>query len=243
LYAAQFFEQADRELGGLHQRFTRGEFNLLRRWLRAKIHLNGQRYTAAELCERITGATLSHAPLMRHLRSKYDALYSPDSASLEDLDVAPAPAVASAGVLEGYGLAETADTAVFSTSPMSGAASTGASVGLGKRPVLRKKSGGKMTALIMVVGIVGGGVLGLYMGLIILLQMGKDPFKAKDKWFVPGFLVPDSLRNPTQESVEEPAPGGAGPDSSVRREAPIDVGRALTQRVLATARTRSQTLV
>jgi carboxypeptidase Taq len=75
LYAAQFFAAADRELGGLHAHFARGEFQPLRLWLREKIHRHGQRYSAAELVKRATGRELSSAPLLAHLRKKYGELY------------------------------------------------------------------------------------------------------------------------------------------------------------------------
>jgi carboxypeptidase Taq len=75
LYASQFFEQADRDLGGLPQMFARGEFAPLKSWLNENIHHRGQCYTAAELCQLVTGQALSHAPLIRHLRSKLGALY------------------------------------------------------------------------------------------------------------------------------------------------------------------------
>jgi carboxypeptidase Taq len=75
LYAAQFFEAAQRDLGDLHAMFRRGEFVPLRNWLRAKIHSQGRRYPAAELGKRVTGAPLSHDALMRHLRGKFGPLY------------------------------------------------------------------------------------------------------------------------------------------------------------------------
>ena len=75
LYASQFFEQADRDLGGLAKQFADGQFTPLRDWLREKIHRAGQCYTAAELVERVTGKPLSHDPLMRHLRNKFGSLY------------------------------------------------------------------------------------------------------------------------------------------------------------------------
>jgi len=75
LYAAQFFEQADRDLGGLDRLIARGEFNPLVEWLRKHIHHPGQRYTAAELVERVTGRPLSHDPLMNHLKRKFAPLY------------------------------------------------------------------------------------------------------------------------------------------------------------------------
>ena len=38
LYAAQFFEKAEQDLGDLHDMFRRGEFLPLRDWLRTNIH-------------------------------------------------------------------------------------------------------------------------------------------------------------------------------------------------------------
>jgi carboxypeptidase Taq len=75
LYGAQFFEQADADLGGLAGQFSRGEFDPLKHWLVESIHQHGQRYPAAQLIERVTGQPLSHEPLMRHLRGKLGPLY------------------------------------------------------------------------------------------------------------------------------------------------------------------------
>jgi carboxypeptidase Taq len=75
LYAAQFFEKADRDLGGLAAQFARGEFQALREWLREKIHQPGQCYTADELVRHVTGQPLSHVHLMQYLRAKYEPLY------------------------------------------------------------------------------------------------------------------------------------------------------------------------
>ena len=75
LYAAQFMEQARQDLGDLDEDFRRGEFGRLRGWLNEKIHRQGQRYRAAELCQRVTGKPLSHRPLLTYLRNKYAPLY------------------------------------------------------------------------------------------------------------------------------------------------------------------------
>jgi carboxypeptidase Taq len=76
LYAAQFFEQASRELGDLASMFRRGEFLPLRDWLRQHIHSHGRRYPAAGLAQRVTGSPLSHDALLRHLRRKFGPLYN-----------------------------------------------------------------------------------------------------------------------------------------------------------------------
>ena len=75
LYAAQFFEQARQDVGDLDTQFAEGVFEPLKNWLTEKIYSQGQRYRAYELIEVVTGKPLSHEPLMRHLRAKYEPLY------------------------------------------------------------------------------------------------------------------------------------------------------------------------
>jgi carboxypeptidase Taq len=78
LYAAQFFAQAEQDLGDLNTQFAAGQFAPLREWLRDNIHRYGQCYRAAELVERVTGKPLSHQFLMDHLRTKLAPLYGID---------------------------------------------------------------------------------------------------------------------------------------------------------------------
>ena len=75
LYAAQFMETARQEMPGLEDDFRAGHFARLKGWLNAKIHAPGQVYRAGELCQRVTGKPLAHAPLMRYLRDKLSPLY------------------------------------------------------------------------------------------------------------------------------------------------------------------------
>lgn len=75
LYAAQFFDQADADVGPLAEQFASGEFAPLRDWLREKIHRRGKCATAAELVDQVTGKPLSHEPLVRRLRETLGALY------------------------------------------------------------------------------------------------------------------------------------------------------------------------
>jgi len=75
LYAAQFFEQAGKDIGDLDDMFRRGEFSPLLQWLRENIHLHGMRYRASDLVKKVTGRPLSHAPLTNHLRRKLGPLY------------------------------------------------------------------------------------------------------------------------------------------------------------------------
>lgn len=70
LYAAQFWEQINRDIPDLDDQMARGEFAALLGWLRTNIHQHGRRYRAAELCERATGKPLSADPLLRHLEGR-----------------------------------------------------------------------------------------------------------------------------------------------------------------------------
>jgi carboxypeptidase Taq len=76
LHAAQFMEKARQDLGDLDADFRRGEFGRLKGWLNEQIHRHGQRYRAADLCQRVTGKPLSHKPLLTYLRAKYAPLYA-----------------------------------------------------------------------------------------------------------------------------------------------------------------------
>jgi carboxypeptidase Taq len=73
VYAAQLFAAARRDLAGLDGQFARGDFTGLLEWLRERIHRHGQRYTAATLVERATGAPPHWRPLVDSLRERYVA--------------------------------------------------------------------------------------------------------------------------------------------------------------------------
>jgi carboxypeptidase Taq len=75
LYAGQFFEKANADLGDLPAHFRRGEFQPLLHWLRQNIHRHGQRWSATELAMNVTGKPLSHTPWFSQIRDKYGQLY------------------------------------------------------------------------------------------------------------------------------------------------------------------------
>jgi carboxypeptidase Taq len=70
LYAAQFFEQARKDIGDLDAQFAAGDFAPLLGWLRQNIHRHGKRYLPRQLVKKVTGSDLSAEPLLRHLRKK-----------------------------------------------------------------------------------------------------------------------------------------------------------------------------
>lgn len=75
LYAAQFFEQARKDLGDLDGMFVRGEFMPLLDWLRKNIHQHGSRYSPRQLVKNVTGHDLRAEPLLTHLEQKEKDLY------------------------------------------------------------------------------------------------------------------------------------------------------------------------
>ncbi len=75
MYAAQLFEAANVQLGNLNELSEKGDFRPLLEWLRIQVHQHGQRYTASDLIQRVSGKPLSDEPLVRHLRLRFSELY------------------------------------------------------------------------------------------------------------------------------------------------------------------------
>lgn len=75
LYSAQFFAAADKEVGPLAEKFERGDFAPLKKWLNGKIHAEGQRFRAGDLCKRVTGRELSSGHFLDYLSGKFGKLY------------------------------------------------------------------------------------------------------------------------------------------------------------------------
>ncbi len=75
LYAAQFFEQAKKDIPDLFDRTAANVHGPLLDWLRANIHCHGQRYRAGELVERVTGKPLSIEPFVNYVTEKFSAIY------------------------------------------------------------------------------------------------------------------------------------------------------------------------
>jgi carboxypeptidase Taq len=75
LYSAQLADAMRRDLGDLAALIERGEFASMLAWLRAKVHVHGRVYTAAELCRRATGSRLDPAVYVRSLEEKFAPIY------------------------------------------------------------------------------------------------------------------------------------------------------------------------
>ncbi|HEX5818029.1 MAG TPA: carboxypeptidase M32 [Gemmatimonadales bacterium] len=76
VYAAQFLEAAERDVGDFAPAWGKGDFSGLLGWLRDNVHRHGRRWTSAELVRRATGAPPDPAPLITGLRRKYGELYA-----------------------------------------------------------------------------------------------------------------------------------------------------------------------
>ncbi len=75
-YAAQFFEQAKKDIPGLSNSIAGGESADLLRWLREKIHSKGRYYTSEELCKSVTGTGLEINSFKAYLLDKYSSIYT-----------------------------------------------------------------------------------------------------------------------------------------------------------------------
>ncbi|MDX2036418.1 MAG: carboxypeptidase M32 [Isosphaeraceae bacterium] len=73
LFAAQLYEKADQDLGGLDRLFERGDFAPLLHWLERKIHRQGKRRYSTDLITQAVGREPSPAALMASLERKCSA--------------------------------------------------------------------------------------------------------------------------------------------------------------------------
>jgi len=73
--AAQLFDAAERDLGGLDGRIREGEFDPLHEWLTEGIHRHGKRFETNELVRRATGADVSADAFVDYATAKYGELY------------------------------------------------------------------------------------------------------------------------------------------------------------------------
>ena len=75
MFAAQFWVQAQKDIPGVESDFAQGRFDRLLKWLSTNIHDQGMKFTGADLCARVTGAPVSHRPLIDYLYAKYEPIY------------------------------------------------------------------------------------------------------------------------------------------------------------------------
>lgn len=75
-YAAQFMTQIQKDIPNLLELFRLGQHQQLLAWLRENIHQHGRRYSAEELCVKITGEPLNFKYFMDYAEQKYRFIYN-----------------------------------------------------------------------------------------------------------------------------------------------------------------------
>lgn len=75
LYAAQFFSVFEKQFADWGKRVATGDLAFIREWLRENIHQYGRQFPSSELCQRISGQTLSPDSFISYLHRKYGSLY------------------------------------------------------------------------------------------------------------------------------------------------------------------------
>ncbi len=74
-YAAQLFEHAKRTIPELENEIASKKTSNLLSWLKTNVHQHGQKYTAEELCKRVTGEGLNFDYFMNYVEAKYSEIY------------------------------------------------------------------------------------------------------------------------------------------------------------------------
>jgi carboxypeptidase Taq len=75
ILSAQFFELALKAHPEIKDEMKQGKFATLHRWLKENIYCHGSKFLAPELIERVTGGSITIAPYINYLRTKYGELY------------------------------------------------------------------------------------------------------------------------------------------------------------------------
>ncbi len=74
-YAAQFYNQAEKDIAGLEGKIASGNTSELLDWLRTNIHAHGRFYSSQEICEKVTGEPLNFKYFMDYARKKFGSIY------------------------------------------------------------------------------------------------------------------------------------------------------------------------
>lgn len=74
-YATQFYIQAKEGITGLEEEIEKGNMQPLLAWLRTNVHNYGKKYSAQNLCRKITGEKLNFEHFLAYAKAKYKPLY------------------------------------------------------------------------------------------------------------------------------------------------------------------------
>lgn len=76
IIACQLWEEIRADLPDIYEQFARGEFMVLREWLRENIHAYGRKFTPPELMKRVVGQSIQVGPYLAYLRAKLGDIYA-----------------------------------------------------------------------------------------------------------------------------------------------------------------------
>lgn len=76
IIASQIWEKILADMPDLYEQFARGEFMLLREWLREHLHRHGRKFTPMETLQKAIGASrIEVGPYVRYLKAKFGEIY------------------------------------------------------------------------------------------------------------------------------------------------------------------------
>ena len=75
-YATQFYNKAKNEIIDLEEEIKQGNMQPLLAWLRINVHRYGKKYSAQNLCRKITGEKLNFEYFLGYAKEKYKPLYN-----------------------------------------------------------------------------------------------------------------------------------------------------------------------
>jgi carboxypeptidase Taq len=76
IMSALFYEQALQKYPSIPEEVGQGQFESLHSWLRENVYQHGSKFTANELVERTTGASLTITPYINYLKRKFGQIYN-----------------------------------------------------------------------------------------------------------------------------------------------------------------------
>jgi carboxypeptidase Taq len=75
LYSAQFYEAMKKAEPDLESDIAEGNLETARQWLLDNIHCHGSVYSAAEICEKVTGEPLNPGYFVDYCNKKFGEIY------------------------------------------------------------------------------------------------------------------------------------------------------------------------
>ncbi|HRJ58822.1 MAG TPA: carboxypeptidase M32 [Anaerolineales bacterium] len=75
IVSAQLWERINKDIKDLGEQIRKGQFSVLREWLRENVHKYGHKYDPQDLVQKITGSKIDSAAYVRYLTKKYSDIY------------------------------------------------------------------------------------------------------------------------------------------------------------------------